>query len=245
MNGLHDEMRCVLITHDFSDLESLADKSMFEGQKWRMNSQEGSSNQKPRTFPLAPRPTYRPPPQTNFAPRPFTGPSRPSCPNRPTNNTRLGGSFNNQNRGPNVVCFECGTKGHYSKECPNPKRNVPRPNAPAPNRVGPVKNTAPCGNAAVAKGRLNHINIEEALEAPDVVLGTFLVNSVPATVLFDSGATHSFVMREFMTKGGLVGGLLPKPMVIQTPGSTANAQTYCHDIPSLSKEKPSYQTLLT
>ena len=34
-----------------------------------------------------------------------------------------------------------------------------------------------------------------------------------------------------MTKGGLVGGLLPKPMVIQTPGSTANAQTYCHDIP--------------
>ena len=53
MNGLHDEMQCVLITHDFTDLESLADKaiqletkhkSMFEGRKRRMNTQEGSSS---------------------------------------------------------------------------------------------------------------------------------------------------------------------------------------------------------
>ena len=65
---------------------------------------------------------------------------------------------------------------------PNPKSNVPRPNAPAPNRAGPRKSTAPRGNVVVAKGRLTQINAEEALEAPDVVLGTFLVNSVPATV---------------------------------------------------------------
>ena len=70
---------------------------------------------------------------------------------------------------------------------------------------------------------MNHINAEEALEAPDVVLGTFLVNSVPATVLFDSGATHSFITKEFMSKGGLVGDLLPKPMVIHTHTSAANA----------------------
>ena len=53
MNGLHDEMQCVLITYDFTNLESLADKaiqlettrkSMFEGRKWRMNTQEGSSS---------------------------------------------------------------------------------------------------------------------------------------------------------------------------------------------------------
>jgi hypothetical protein len=34
-------------------------------------------------------------------------------------------------------------------------------------------------------GRLNHVNAAEAEEAPDVVLGTFLVNSVPAKILFD------------------------------------------------------------
>ena len=53
MNGLHEEMQCVLVTHDFNDLESLADraiqletkrKSIFEGHKRRMNIQEGSSS---------------------------------------------------------------------------------------------------------------------------------------------------------------------------------------------------------
>ena len=28
MNGRHDVMQCVLITHDFTDLESLADKAI-------------------------------------------------------------------------------------------------------------------------------------------------------------------------------------------------------------------------
>jgi hypothetical protein len=34
---------------------------------------------------------------------------------------------------------------------------------------------------------------EEAQQAPDVVLGMFLVSSHPATILFDSGASHSFI----------------------------------------------------
>jgi hypothetical protein len=34
------------------------------------------------------------------------------------------------------------------------------------------------------------MNAEEAQEAPDVVLGMFSVNSIPARVLFDSGASH-------------------------------------------------------
>jgi hypothetical protein len=38
----------------------------------------------------------------------------------------------------------------------------------------------PKTQANVARGRLNHVNAAEAEEAPDVVLGTFLVNSVPA-----------------------------------------------------------------
>jgi len=38
---------------------------------------------------------------------------------------------------------------------------------------------------------------EEFRAAPDVVAGTFLVNSVPALVLFDSGASQSFVSLAF------------------------------------------------
>jgi hypothetical protein len=41
--------------------------------------------------------------------------------------------------------------------------------------------------------KVNHVTVEAAQEAPEVVLGMFLVNSHPATVLFDSGASHSFI----------------------------------------------------
>jgi hypothetical protein len=51
---------------------------------------------------------------------------------------------------------------------------------------------------------MNHVTAEEAAEAPDVVLGTFLINSVPAKVLFDSGASHLFVTEKFVAVGGLI-----------------------------------------
>jgi hypothetical protein len=68
--------------------------------------------------------------------------------------------------------------------------------------------------ANVARGRLNHVSTEEAEEAPDVVLGTFLINSIPAKVLFDSGASHSFVTEQFVEKGKLVPTMMSRPMLV-------------------------------
>ena len=53
------------------------------------------------------------------------------------------------------------------------------------------------------KGHLNHVTTEEAQEAPDMVMGMFPINSVPAVVLFDSGASHSFVTKLFVEKSGM------------------------------------------
>ena len=44
---------------------------------------------------------------------------------------------------------------------------------------------------------MNHVTAESAAEAPNVVIGTFMVNSHPAIVLFDTGATHSFISKSF------------------------------------------------
>jgi hypothetical protein len=47
------------------------------------------------------------------------------------------------------------------------------------------------------------VNAAKAEEAPDVVLGMFLVNSMPAKILFDSGESHSFITENFADKGRL------------------------------------------
>jgi len=52
-------------------------------------------------------------------------------------------------------------------------------------------------------GRVNHVKAETAQEAPAVVLDMFLVNSKPASVLFDFGASHSFITDQFVAKHNL------------------------------------------
>jgi hypothetical protein len=47
-------------------------------------------------------------------------------------------------------------------------------------------------------GKVNHVTTEEAQQSQDVVLGMFLANSHPATILFDSGVSHSFISSKFV-----------------------------------------------
>ena len=61
---------------------------------------------------------------------------------------------------------------------------------------------------------MNHVNAEEVHVTLDVVDGEFLVNSTLATVLFDSGGSHSFVSACFMLRNRLRTVLLPTPLLI-------------------------------
>jgi hypothetical protein len=54
-----------------------------------------------------------------------------------------------------------------------------------------------------ARGRVNHVAMEEAQEAPDVVLDMFLINVTSAVVLFDSEAFHSFISVAYVDKHNL------------------------------------------
>jgi hypothetical protein len=56
--------------------------------------------------------------------------------------------------------------------------------------------------------KVNHVVVEEAQEAPDVVIGTFSVNDLSAVVLFDSGASHSFISAAYVEKHNLPMALL-------------------------------------
>ena len=59
---------------------------------------------------------------------------------------------------------------------------------------------------------------EEAQEATDVVYGMFLANSHPAIILFDSGASHSFISASFVAKYSLPIATMDCTMLVSSPG---------------------------
>ena len=58
---------------------------------------------------------------------------------------------------------------------------------------------------------------QEAEDAPDVITGTILICNVPADVLFDPGATHSFFSSIFLTKLNRMLEPLSEGLAIYTP----------------------------
>jgi hypothetical protein len=77
---------------------------------------------------------------------------------------------------------------------------------------------------------VNHVDAQEAQQAPGVVLGEFLVEFTPATVLFDSGASHSFIATSFVEKHGIPSTPLEIPLVTRTPGSDLLCQLKCSQV---------------
>src|SRR3954465_3702183 len=73
------------------------------------------------------------------------------------------------------------------------------------------------GSAAHVRGHAFNIDAEEAKDQPATVMGTLLVNSVPATVLFDSGASHSFMSEAFALSHYFTIEKMNPPMVVRTP----------------------------
>ena len=63
-----------------------------------------------------------------------------------------------------------------------------------------------------------------------MVMGTFLVHSYPATVLFDSGASHSFISSSFATMGDFPLVPLEIPLLIRSPGIELRAENECRDV---------------
>jgi uncharacterized protein YaaW (UPF0174 family) len=79
------------------------------------------------------------------------------------------------------------------------------------------------GQQNYVRGKVNHVTSESANEAPDVVIGTFPINSHSASVLFDLGASHSFTSAHFVKKNTLLMQTLKKTMLVSSPeGNESN-----------------------
>jgi hypothetical protein len=132
------------------------------------------------------------------------------------------------------TCFRCGELGHYANGCP--KKNTQNPPSQFNNsgqRQTPHQQQQPRNNAQTSqsnkgqqnyvRGRVNHVAAETAQDAQDVVFGMFLVNYAPASVLFDSGPSHSFISAQFVAKHGITVNSMSNHMLVSSPGGNMRA----------------------
>jgi hypothetical protein len=71
------------------------------------------------------------------------------------------------------------------------------------------------------------VAVEEAQEAPNDVIGIFLINDTSAVVLFDSGATHSFLSTAYVGKHNLPLALLRCQMIVSSLGGDMPPRQLC------------------
>jgi hypothetical protein len=70
------------------------------------------------------------------------------------------------------------------------------------------------------------VTVDEAQEAPDVLLDTFLVNSTTTIVLFYSGASYSFISAAYVEKHNIPVAMLMCCMVVSSLGGDMPASVF-------------------
>jgi hypothetical protein len=94
------------------------------------------------------------------------------------------------------------------------------------NRTAPAKSQQSFG-----KAKVNQVYVEEAEEAPGVIFGEFLVNSVLASVPFDSRASHSFISSHFVEKNDIPTIALKRPLMTHSLGGHIPCHLGVIDLP--------------
>jgi hypothetical protein len=256
LRGLVDPMQYQLMNHNFSTFQHLIDRAIMterkhkemEDRKRKISEPQTGSSNRPRFSGNPPqqfRQNQRPPQQQQFQ-RQYPQHQQQ---NR-QNNQSGGGQFQRQNQqtpclpvpvnqqnsqaapvqGGSRACFHCGEQGHWMMQCPKKaaqqqsglsapvKQNVPQ--------LGACNRSQPRYN----HGRLNHLEAEAVQETPGMIVGMFPVDSHIAEVLFDTGATHSFITASWVEAHNLPITTMSTPIQIDSAGGRIRADSICLNV---------------
>jgi hypothetical protein len=68
-------------------------------------------------------------------------------------------------------CYNYGEMGHYANRCTNPHTHANQPVTATPTPTHGANSITVAAKQNYARGRVNHVAMDEAQEAPDVVIG--------------------------------------------------------------------------
>ncbi|XP_027905725.1 uncharacterized protein LOC114165266 [Vigna unguiculata] len=111
------------------------------------------------------------------------------------------------------TCHGCGKKGHFIKDCLASRSVVPRPSA----QSQPQQSRG--GVRPQAAGRVYAMTGREAVRSGNLIIGSCMIAGRSLCVLYDSGATHSFVSESKVFELGLPVKELQFDLVVSTPAS--------------------------
>jgi hypothetical protein len=124
-------------------------------------------------------------------------------------------------------CYNCGENGHYTNRCSNPRTHANQTTTATPALTSGANTILVTAKQNYARGRVNHVIVEEAQEALDVVIGIFFINDTSIVVPFHSRASHSFVSTVYVEKHNLPIAMLRCQMIVSSPGGDMPARQLC------------------
>jgi hypothetical protein len=97
----------------------------------------------------------------------------------------------------------------------------------------------------VHQGKLNFTTMSDIPEGASVLMGTFSITDTPLKILFDSGATHSFISENLLGKLGLMGSHTKSAYKVITPGGNISSHTIALGVPLKLGSKTIQSHLIT
>jgi hypothetical protein len=90
------------------------------------------------------------------------------------------------------------------------------------------KQQTPGSGKGFSIARVNQVSADATSEGANITLGMFYINAIPATILFDSSATHSFMSARYANTNELPRRNMKTPVIVITPKGHVEANYMTH-----------------
>jgi hypothetical protein len=220
IEGLNGPLQYSLVAHTFTSFQRLLDKALAiehkrvqlgDMKRKAISQGQGSSSVRPRYVPPNGTPV-----RTGGGQRPAQYTPQGTPPTRQATPTGTSAKFSGQSTG--TTCYKCGKTGHYANVCPQRIATTPVQN----------KQQTPGSGKGFTIARVNQVSADATAEGADITIGMFYINAIPAAILFDSGATHSFMSARYANTNELPLQNMKTPMVVITPKGPIEANYMTH-----------------